>query len=83
MACINSDGSLTPTAQAVIAALNTPLSAADIGKTTALPIYRVRATVRELIEANLVIENEGTYQLTDAGKNRLQRGDNENDFQTK
>jgi predicted methyltransferase len=70
MACINPDGTLTPTAQAVIAALYTPTSAMDIGQTAGLPIYRVRATLRELGEAGLVGEKDGVFQLTETGKER-------------
>jgi hypothetical protein len=71
MACINPDGTLTPTAQAVISALKTCSSAGEIGLATGLPIYRVRATIRELIEAGLVLEKGGQYQLADSGKERL------------
>lgn len=71
MACINPDGTLTPTAQAVISALITYSSAVDIGRATGLPIYRVRATIRELIEARLVLETDGSCQLTELGKDRL------------
>lgn len=71
MACINPDGTLTPTAQAVIAAIKTPLPDKAIRQNTGLPIYRVRATLRELVEAHLVIEKDGSYQLTDSGKERL------------
>jgi hypothetical protein len=71
MACINPDGTLTPTAQAVISALKTFSSTAEIGLATGLPIYRVRATIRELIEAGLVLEQGGQYQFTDSGKERL------------
>jgi predicted transcriptional regulator len=71
MACINPDGTLTPTAQAVISALRTSYTAADLGQVTGLPIYRIRSTIRELIEAGLVLETEGKYQLTEGGKGRL------------
>jgi hypothetical protein len=71
MACINPDGTLTPTAQAVISALKTFSLTEEIGLATGLPIYRVRATLRELIEAGLVLEQGGQYQFTDSGQERL------------
>lgn len=71
MACINPDGTLTPTAQAVIYTLKTPRSAVDIGQVTNLPVYRIRSTIRELIEAGLVLETDGNYQLTESGMKRL------------
>jgi predicted transcriptional regulator len=71
MACINPDGTLTPTAQAVISTLKTSRSAVDIGQVTNLPVYRIRSTIRELIEAGLVLEMDGNYQLTESGMKRL------------
>lgn len=71
MACINADGTLTPTAQVIISTLKTPSTAVEIGHLTILPIYRVRSTIRELIEAKLVIEIDGKYQLTESGLKRL------------
>jgi predicted transcriptional regulator len=71
MACINPDGTLTPTAQAVITALKTPCTPVDLAQVTGLPIYRIRSTIRELIEAGLVFESNGRYKLTESNKKRL------------
>jgi predicted transcriptional regulator len=70
MACINPDGTLTPAAQAVITALKTPCAPADLAQVTGLPVYRIRSTIRELLEAGLVLETGGKYQLTDSGMDR-------------
>jgi predicted transcriptional regulator len=70
MACINPDGSLTPAAQAVITALKTPRTSAELAQATSLPVYRIRSTIRELIEAGLVLETDGRYQLTENGLRR-------------
>jgi predicted transcriptional regulator len=71
MACINPDGTLTPAAQAVITALKTSCTPAELSQVTSLPVYRIRSTIRELIEAGLVLEIAGKYQLTDSGMKRL------------
>jgi predicted transcriptional regulator len=71
MACINPDGTLTPTAMAVISALHTPSTPAEIGQATSIPVYRIRSTIRELIEAGLVLESDGQYRLTETGMKRL------------
>jgi DNA-binding IclR family transcriptional regulator len=71
MACINPDGTLTPTAQTVLAALRAPASAADVAQLTNLPIYRVRSSLRELVEAGLVAQEGDRYQLTDKGNAKL------------
>ena len=70
MACINPDGTLTPAAQAVITALKIPCTPVDLAQAANLPIYRVRSTIRELIEAGLVLESDGKYHLTDSGMKR-------------
>jgi predicted transcriptional regulator len=67
MACINPDGTLTPTAQAVINALQAPCTHSELAQAVGLPVYRVRSTIRELIEAGLVQEIEGKYHLTKPG----------------
>jgi len=67
MACINPDGTLTPTAKVVIAALQTPCTPVALAKVTNLPIYRIRSTIRALIEAGLAFETDGKYRLTDSG----------------
>jgi predicted transcriptional regulator len=71
MACINPDGTLTPAAQAVITALKTPCTPAELTQVTSLPVYRIRSTIRELNEAGLVLEANGKYQLTNTGMKRL------------
>jgi predicted transcriptional regulator len=71
LACINPDGTLTPTAKAVIIALRTPSTPADLARVSNLPIYRVRSTIRELTESGLVLETDGKYQLTDSGMEKL------------
>jgi len=73
VACINPDGTLTPTAQAVIATLETPCTPVEIAGGTNLPVYRVRSTIRELIEAGFVIEADGKYRLTENGMKRGQQ----------
>jgi len=65
MACINPDGTLTPVAQAVITALKSSCTTLDIAQAANLPIYRVRSTIRELIEAGLVLEADGKFHLTE------------------
>lgn len=71
MACTNPDGSLTPTAQVVINALQNPCTPVELGQASNLPLYRVRSTIRALIEAGLVLEKDGEFHLTDAGMKKL------------
>jgi predicted transcriptional regulator len=60
-------------AQAILRALRTPRTAEGVCEHLRLPLYRVRSTVRELLEANLVIETAGEYALTVVGAERVQQ----------
>jgi DNA-binding IclR family transcriptional regulator len=71
MACVNADGTLTASATSVLKALQTGGTAADVAQHVGLPLYRVRSSLRELVEAGLLSEQNGHYTLTDSGKARL------------
>lgn len=72
MACVNPDGTLAPSAQSILKALRDgPAGAETLARQAGLPLYRVRSSMRELVEAGLVTEADGVYALTDAGKSQL------------
>ena len=71
MPCVKPDGTLEPMAQAILRALRTSLTAEEVCDHLRLPLYRVRSTVRELIEADLVADADGALRLTDAGTARI------------
>lgn len=71
MACINSDGSLSGAAKKVLGAMQSPTRLEDVSESTMLPLYRIRASVRELIEAGLAEEKDGLYVITLNGQARL------------
>jgi DNA-binding IclR family transcriptional regulator len=67
MACINPDGTLTPSAHKVLFALRVPGTQSDVAELTSMPMYRVRVSLRELIEAGFLEEKNGGYQATEKG----------------
>lgn len=71
MACLNSDGTLTVVAGAVLRALATASDPADIGAATGLPLYRVRSGLREMAQAGIVEALENGYALTTRGRELL------------
>jgi hypothetical protein len=74
MPCVNSDGSLTPVAAHVlgaIAAVEAPGADDAVARVAALPLYRVRSTLRELQLAGLIEEAEGKRVLTPEGSTKL------------
>ena len=75
MGCVNPDGTLTGSAQAILAALRTVGTADQIAPITGLPLFRVRSALRELVTAGLVGVGggaDGWHHLTEAGEARLQ-----------
>ena len=70
MPCVKPDGTLEPLAQAILRALHHPRTVDEVCAYLRLPIYRVRSTIRELMEAGLVVETAGSYALTATGETK-------------
>ncbi len=74
MACVNPDGTLTPSALAVLKAVQqAPQTAEALATLVGLPLFRVRSSLRELREAGLLNESEGVYRLTPQGEETLKK----------
>ncbi len=72
MACIDANGTLTPTGYLLLKGLaEQPLPPEDIAKHLGEPIFRVRGSLRELAAAELIEEKGGLYHLTEEGKGKL------------
>jgi len=72
MACINPDGSLTDSAQKVLSALKKSSKDTEVASLSNLPVYRVRSSLRELVELGFVDETGDQYSMTKAGETKLQ-----------
>ncbi len=63
MACVNSDGTLSPSGRALVAALEgNSATAEEVAGATGLALFRVRAGLRELVHANLVTVEGDLYR---------------------
>jgi hypothetical protein len=79
MPCLNPDGTLTQTARALLAALETTAGAAPALAThTGFPLWRVRSSLRELCGHDLVEvamtgaeNNDALHRLTATGREVL------------
>jgi DNA-binding IclR family transcriptional regulator len=71
MACVNPDGTVTPSAKAILAALQKDAAPEQIAAEASLPLFRVRSALRELAEAGLVAPVEARYSLTEEGRKRV------------
>jgi predicted transcriptional regulator len=71
MACVNADGTITPTAKALLQNLESPLGPDAIAAKIGVPLFRVRSSLRELAAAGFVVESDGLFRATDKGRARI------------
>ncbi|MCG6906385.1 MAG: hypothetical protein LJE63_07145 [Desulfobacteraceae bacterium] len=73
MACIDADGNLTRTAELILLALRRAAAAEEVAAETDLPLFRVRAAIRELQRAGLLAAlGDQRFQTTDRGIGKLE-----------
>ncbi len=68
MACINPDGSLSAVAMLMLDYLVEPHTEQEIAQRAAQPLYRIRASLRELMEADLIEKVGDGWRTTKDGK---------------
>lgn len=78
MACINPDGSLTPSGRRMLIALPgpegpEPMTIDALSTKAGVPLYRARASIREFLGAGLVSEESFLYRRTAAAEDVLAR----------
>jgi predicted transcriptional regulator len=74
MACISPDGQLTDAARKILTALQKPGTVEAVSQETGLPLFRIRASIREIVDADLLEERDGQYVMTDKGAEVLALG---------
>ena len=67
MACVNPDGTLTSSALDLLKLASKPVSPEAISAELATPLFKVRASLREMLAAGLVVELQAGYQATEEG----------------
>ena len=72
MGCVNPDGTLSGSALATLEALSHTGAPEEIASKTGQPLFKVRAGLREMAEAGLVVKSGESFELTDSGRERLQ-----------
>jgi DNA-binding IclR family transcriptional regulator len=73
MPCVDSGGELTESAAKILAAMATEVKLEEVAEKTGFPLYRVRGAARELAEAGLARDNDGTFVATEPGRAALAR----------
>jgi predicted transcriptional regulator len=69
--CVNPDGTLTESAQALLRLLEKPATPQEIAKRLDRPLFSVRASLRELVGADLVRAEGGKFVVTERGRSRF------------
>ena len=67
MACVNPDGTLSSVAMSVLRAIADGADLPGIAGQVGVPLFRVRASLRELVDAGMVDNTDG-LSLTDVGR---------------
>jgi hypothetical protein len=71
MACINPDGTLSTVARGLLGLLETPHTAEAAAAALRFPLFRIRASIRELDRAQLIETTPGGLQRTALGVEAL------------
>ena len=73
MACLPSDDILGSTGVSVLLTLSIATTLEDVAQQTGLPLFRVRGTVRRLLEAGLTNQVGQMFEITPAGIEKLEQ----------
>ncbi|RJP77197.1 MAG: hypothetical protein C4524_08720 [Candidatus Zixiibacteriota bacterium] len=71
MPCLTSDGRLTESAKEMLQLLDAPRTPDQVAQLIGLPLYRIRASLREMVEAGLVEQRDDHYATLEAGRKKL------------
>ena len=72
MACVNPDGTLSSSAKELLKILNSPLTPEEISQKLNRPMFRVRSSLREMLEAKLIGSQKDKYVITEEGNKKIQ-----------
>jgi DNA-binding IclR family transcriptional regulator len=67
MGCVNSDGSITSSAKQMLSLLAQAMTAEEAALQSGQPLFKVRSSLREMVEAGLVKLETEKYSTTDIG----------------
>lgn len=71
MACINPDGTITKPGRKMLETMQAARTLEEVAQMAEIPLYRVRSVIRELLDADMAVEKEGKYSITEAGLSKL------------
>ena len=80
MACLPSDDILGSTGVSVLLTLTIATTLEDVAQQTGLPLFRVRGTVRRLLEAEFTHQVGQKFEITPAGIETLEQKEEKPDI---
>jgi predicted transcriptional regulator len=67
MPCVWPDGTLSTSGRLLLQSVRPDSSAEDVSASTGIPLYRVRSSLRQLLEAGFISEQGGRFKQTAEG----------------
>jgi hypothetical protein len=71
MGCINPDGTFTQPALKLLAAIDHPMTEEEIVKIVKRPVYRVRISLRDLVEMGMLRKIDDRFEIATDGEKKL------------
>ena len=68
MACVEPGGALSPSGIDMLTAMKEPMTDIEIAALSGRPVFKVRSSMRELVEAGFVTTDGERYSITSKGK---------------
>jgi predicted transcriptional regulator len=68
MACVNPDGTLSKTAMKILEVIKVSSKIEEISAKTEVPIFLLRSSMRDLVDAGVAKAEGEQYVITDKGK---------------
>ena len=71
MACVNPDGTITESAKALLRIIENPKTPVEISKQLGQPLFKIRSSLREMVNAGLVKGEKDKFIITKEGEKKL------------
>ena len=71
MGCVNPDGTLSLSARQMLQILTEPMTPEDAAKAAGQPLFKVRSSLREMVDSGLISNDGDRYSITESGLQKL------------
>jgi len=71
MACVNPDGTIIESAKALLRIIENPKTPEEISKQLGQPLFKIRSSLREMVNAGLVKGEKDKFIITKEGEKKL------------